>query len=309
MKVRSSKLPLFPIISFILRTLLASTLAVVCAIPACAWGRQAHQMVNAAAIRTLPFRLRSYFVPHQFYLVDHASDPDLKAKDDRRERPRHFVEIEAHDRYPFLSFQREFVLEGLGPSPDQTRHGTVIWQIERFTRYLSQDFRRGDWSEASHDAVYLAHYAADLTQPLHTVVNYDGQQTGQRGIHARFEVGLVDLLAGQWVLRPRPATDITNLRSRIFQEFVNSYRQAPAIFAADRRVRSSIPYTSARFLPAFATVAGPVAYAQLEDAASFIGSLWYTSWVRAGKPALTGWKAGREDRLLSGQRLFARGHS
>jgi hypothetical protein len=266
-------------------------------------------MVNAAAIRTLPFRLRSYFVPHQFYLVDHASDPDLKAKDDRRERPRHFVEIEAHDRYPFLSFQREFVLEGLGPSPDQTRHGTVIWQIERFTRYLSQDFRRGDWSEASHDAVYLAHYAADLTQPLHTVVNYDGQQTGQRGIHARFEVGLVDLLAGQWVLRPRPATDITNLRSRIFQEFVNSYRQAPAIFAADRRVRSSIPYTSARFLPAFATVAGPVAYAQLEDAASFIGSLWYTSWVRAGKPALTGWKAGREDRLLSGQRLFARGHS
>jgi hypothetical protein len=283
----------FPILSVLFRQLLTLGLVLVWAIPACAWGRQAHQMVNAAAIKTLPAPLRSYFAPHQLYLVDHASDPDLRAEINHRERPRHFAEVEAYDRYPFLQFRRQFVIERLGASRAQIRHGTVMWQIERFTRYLAEDFRQGDWGEANHDAVYLAHYAADLTQPLHTVVNYDGQQTGQRGIHARFEVGLVDLWANQWVLRPRPAMNILNLRSRIFEEFINSYRQAPAIFAADRSVRTSIPYTSPRFLPAFARAAGPVAYAQLEDAASFVGSLWYTSWVRAGKPNLSAWKAGR----------------
>jgi hypothetical protein len=280
-----------PIPCSLLRVFLTFSMVLAGAIPSAAWGRRAHQMVNAAAIKTLPSPLRSYFAPHQFYLVDHASDPDLRARNDRQERPRHFAEIEAYDRYPFLQFRREFVLDRLGPSAAQIRHGTVTWQIARFTRYLERDFRQADWSEADHDAVYLAHYAADLTQPLHTVVNYDGQQTRQRGIHARFEVGLVDLLADRWVLRPRPATSILNLRGRIFEELINSYRQAPAIFAADRNARASIPYTSPRFLLAFARAAGPVAYAQLENAASFVGSLWYTAWVRAGKPDLSAWKA------------------
>ena len=33
----------------------------------------------------------------------------------------------------------------------------------------------------------LAHYVADAHVPFHAVVNYDGQLTGQRGIHSRFE--------------------------------------------------------------------------------------------------------------------------
>jgi hypothetical protein len=246
-------------------------------------------MVNAAAIKTLPFRLRAYFMPRQFYLVDHASDPDLKAKGDPKERPRHFQEVEAYDRYPFLAFRREFVVEQRDPSRAQVRHGTVMWQIVRFTRYLEQDFRRGDWREANHDAVYVAHYAADLTQPLHTVMNYDGQRTGQRGIHARFEVGVVNLLSDRWVLRPSPASEIPSLRARIYEELLQSYRQSPAVFAADRKVRAIVPYTSPQFLPAFARAVGSIAMTQLEDAASFVGSLWYTAWVRAGKPDLSGW--------------------
>lgn len=271
------------------RLLLTLSLLLIRTAPACAWGRHAHQMVNAAAIKTLPFPLRSYFLPDQFYLVDHASDPDLKAKQDPKERPRHFIEVEAYDHYPFREFRKEFVLEQLGPSRAQARHGTVMWQIGRFTLYLEQDFRRADWREANHDAVYLAHYAADLTQPLHTVKNYDGQQTGQRGIHARFEVGLVDLMGNRWVLRPQPASEIPNLRARIFEEFLNSYRQSQPIFAADRKVHTFIPYTTPKFLPVFARATGPIAETQLDDAANFVGSLWYTAWVRAGKPDLSGW--------------------
>jgi hypothetical protein len=38
----------------------------------------------------------------------------------------------------------------------------------------------------------LAHYIGDLTQPLHITKNYDGGDTGQKGIHAFFETKLID---------------------------------------------------------------------------------------------------------------------
>ena len=38
----------------------------------------------------------------------------------------------------------------------------------------------------------MAHYIGDLSQPLHDTKNYDGQLTGQPGIHAFFETTNID---------------------------------------------------------------------------------------------------------------------
>src|SRR5579875_2989040 len=84
---------------------------------------------------------------------------------------------------------------------------------------------------------------------------------------------------------------IRNLQARIFNELLASYRARMAIFNADRRTRSQFQDNDPRFLPAFAEAIGPVAKARLEDAACFIGSLWYTAWVRAHEPDLSGWKS------------------
>jgi hypothetical protein len=40
------------------------------------------------------------------------------------------------------------------------------------------------------------------------------------------------------------------------------------------------------FFPAFEKLAGPLAEKRLDAAVSFVSSVWYTAWVRAGKPAL-----------------------
>src|SRR5215472_15657991 len=68
------------------------------------WGHRAHELVNAAAVENLPEPLRSYFRIHEEYLVAHASDPDLLSREDENERPHHFTEVEAYDRYPFGEF-------------------------------------------------------------------------------------------------------------------------------------------------------------------------------------------------------------
>ena len=254
--------------------------------PARAWGERGHRIVNAAAVNNLPEPLKSYFRARLSYVLEHASDPDHLARENPEERPHHYTEVEAYDSYPFAEFKAQFVDQRRGPSARQLQHGDSVWQIERFTLRLSEDLRRRRWNAADRDAVFAAHYACDLTQPLHTVVNYDGQLTRQAGIHARFETTLVNALAGGWVLRPQAAVDELDLRARIFREYVDSYNQRQLIFAADRIALDGHTYLDPQVLHTFIKIDGPLARKRLEAAAAFVSSLWYTAWVRAGKPAL-----------------------
>jgi hypothetical protein len=252
-------------------------------VPGLAWGERAHEMVNAAAVETLPEPLRSYFRTRKVFLVEHAIDPDRLARQDTQERPHHFTEVDAYDSFPFISFQRRFLVERMSPPP-ALNHGDSIWQIEVYTLQMAKMLRRRRWQEADGAAVFAAHFAADLTQPLHTVINYDGQLSGQTGIHARFEVGLVNALADGWVLHPSPVDYCSDLRARIFQELIQSYSYRFVIFASDRIAVRGRNYSDVEYSLTFNQLAGPLAKKRLEAAASFVGSLWYTAWVRAGKP-------------------------
>lgn len=256
---------------------------------ACAWGREGHEMITAAAIQALPEPLRGYFQRRQFYLVEHASDPDALSRQNPSEHVHHFTDADAYSRFPFSPLRRQFVTEDRPPTEIELKNGDSIWQIDRLTLRLASDFRNADWPSADHDAVFLAHYAADLTQPLHTTANYDGQETGQNGIHERFETELVRMNADRWNLHSAPATAIPQLRQRIFSELLRSHSASQAVFADDLRARAGRTYASPDFLSAFSALAAPLAEARLEDAATFVGSLWYTAWLKAGKPDLSGW--------------------
>jgi len=251
-----------------------------------AWGHRGHQLVNAAAIENLPEPLRSYFHTRREFLVEHASDPDILARDEPAERPHHYTEVEAYDKYPFTEFRKQFVDEHQPPTPAQLKHGDSIWQIERYVNLLADDFRRGRLPQADHDAVFAAHYACDLTQPLHTVENYNGQLTGQTGVHARFESEVVNDLADHWALKPPPPVYETNVRARIFREYLESYQDRYLIFSADHSAVANHSYVDPQYRSSFEKLMGPLAKKRLEAATAFVSSLWYTAWVRAGKPNL-----------------------
>ncbi len=254
--------------------------------PARSWGNQAHQMVDARAVENLPEPLRTYFRTRKIYLVEHASDPDLLSAEDASERSHHYTDAEAYDKDPFTALKKQFVDERRGPTSVQLRNGDSIWQIDQFTTQMANAMRRKQWAEADRAAVFAAHYACDLTQPLHTVLNYDGQFTGEAGIHSRFETEMVNAVKDRWVLKPQPATNEVNLRARIFREFLESYRQRTAVFAANSRAVEGRTYVDPNYFPAFERLAGPLAEKRLEAAVSFVSSLWYTAWIRAGKPDL-----------------------
>jgi hypothetical protein len=249
-------------------------------------------MVNAAAVETLPEPLRTYLRARASFLVEHASDPDDLSASDPTQSVHHFTDAEAYEPYPFPKLREQFVTKGRGPTPRQAREGDSIWQIDLYERRLTDDWKLGRWAQADHDAVFLAHFACDLTQPLHTVVNYDGQFTHQLGIHARFESELVNALDREWTLKAASARYEANVRARIFSEFLASYRSRQKVFAADKEAAAK-GYLDPDYFPTFLRLAGPLAKARLEAAVSFVSSLWYTAWVRAGKPDLRRAKSSR----------------
>ena len=251
----------------------------------CAWGERGHQLINAAAVENLPEPLRSYFRARKEFLIEHAIDPDRQAHEDPSERPHHYTELDGYDLPPFRTFRRQFTQEGMA-APSNPEHGDSIWQIEHYTQRLTDALRRRRWDDADHAALFLAHYAADLTQPLHTTINFDGQLSGQTGIHARFETELVNAVAISWVLEPKPAVAEPDLRTRIFRELVASYTRKNVIFGADNIAVEGRSYQDPAYRAAFYRLAGLMAKHRVEAGASLVSSLWYTAWIRAGKPAL-----------------------
>lgn len=256
-------------------------------------------MVNAAAVENLPEPLRSYFRTRQSFLVEHATDPDRLGRERAEERPHHYTEVEAYDSFPFHAFRAQFIEERRGPTSVQLAHGDSVWQIERFTLRLTEALRRRRWNEMDQAAVFAAHYASDLTQPLHTVINYDGQLTYQSGIHARFEADLINARAGRWVLEPRPATEEPDLRARIFKEMLDSYGYRNIIFAADHLAVFGRHYQDPEYYSTFYNLTELMARKRLRAAVSFVSSLWYTAWLRAGKPDLDS----RKSKVEIGKRL------
>ena len=75
---------------------------------------------------------------------------------------------------------------------DYYRRGVLPWIIQDRWRDLVEAFRAGDPAKVALATAVLGHYIADAHVPLHTTQNFDGQFTGQRGVHSRWESGLVE---------------------------------------------------------------------------------------------------------------------
>src|SRR5918993_1220329 len=75
------------------------------------------------------------------------------------------------------------------------KNGTVPWRAEEIYIELRNAFKALETQGFARDNVklfssVLSHYVADAHVPFHAVINYDGQLTGQWGIHSRFETEL-----------------------------------------------------------------------------------------------------------------------
>ena len=261
---------------------LASILLV--GLPGMAWGAKGHRIIASTAVRGLPRPVGAWFSGQEGMVVAHSSDPD-HWKRDRKEAARHFINSEDYGGASAVPFSPEEAIERVGARRFQ-KAGQLPWAIQDQVRSLAAAFRSRDRGRVLLEASYLSHYVGDMHVPLHTTRNFDGKQTHQRGVHSRWETGLVERYVEPLSVRVLPSgPGSVNLQSplRWLQE---TYSLASLVLEDDR---SAGMHRGKRrggaYWPLFWASQGPVVKGQLERAGQRTGELIVLAWELGGRPA------------------------
>ena len=262
--------------------------------PAMAWGTAAHRHIMARAIDLLPAELKPFFLQHKDELVMRVVDPDLFRVLGWEEDPNHFVNFGAKElgEYPFKELPREYgaAIEKFGLATLR-RNGLLPWrQQEEFgnLRRAFEGFTRETYGVGNSVlfAAVMSHYIQDAHQPLHASVNYDGQMTGNTGIHARFETALFERFQSRLTIRPAPPAPILNSRDAAFDALLASYQLVDSILKADDAARQGKETYDDEYFERLFTTVRPILERRLGDAITATAGLIMGAWEQAGRPVL-----------------------
>jgi hypothetical protein len=262
-----------------------------------AWGYEAHKFIMERAIGLLPPEIRPLFEQNKSTVIERAIDPDLwqVAGFDEQEDPNHFLDLdwEGYGKYPYAGLPREYTaaVEKFGKKRVQ-QNGTLPWRTEEMYGELRRAFesygRRGPFGrfDILHFSAWLTHYVSDAHVPFHAVLNYDGQLTGQHGIHARFEAFLFERYRDQWTIAPTPIAPIKNPRDYIFDVVLEGTQLVAPILKSDLEAIGTRDEYDDAYYAAFFKANRPVVERRLNESIAASAAMIAGAWEAAGKPAV-----------------------
>lgn len=259
--------------------------------PLHAWGFTVHRFITERAVALLPAEIRPFFDVYRTTLVEHSIDPDTyRTIGFIEEPPRHFLDMDAYGPFPFKALPHDYRQAIAARGADfVTKNGVLPWRTEEIYARLREAFKQT--TPYARDDIKLfsaviAHYVGDAFQPFHAAVNYDGQLTGQQGIHARFETELFERAVDRLRVAPDPVQPIANVREFVFATLTDSFSFVEPILAADRAaVQGKNEYDEAYF-DALLEKTRPILEKRLSQAITGVASVMAAAWIDAGKPPL-----------------------
>lgn len=251
------------------------------AAPARAWGPVAHQRVTLEAIDTLPKGLKSFYRDHRLEIP--SLGVDASPAEDGPER--RF----AADRlapFPFAELPRteSALKERFGE--EAAKAGRLPWLIHESYAKLVDAFRAGDKARILAESDTLSGFVADMANPLALTDNSDGQKTGQHGLWVRFGTRLPDAMDKRLKLSPEAARFLDDPAAHAFAMAASSYVWADNLLYEEDLARRGQSGYGERYYEAFERRGGALLRDRLEQAATDVGSYWFTAWTAAGRPEL-----------------------
>jgi hypothetical protein len=277
-----------------MRTVLAVCLAVVVVAiprPTRAWGFDVHKFIVARAIPLLPPEIRPYFEKYRDPLAEHSIDPDLwRTVGWLEEPPRHFVDMDAYGPYPFKDLPRDYdeAVKRYGKA-FVDKNGTLPWRTEEIFLKLVEAFgQRAPYARENirFFSSVIGHYVADAHVPFHAALNYDGQLTGQWGIHSRFESELFGRYRDKLAIAPKPVVPVADIRAFVFETLIASYPLVQPLLDADKLAVSGKDYYDDEYFVAFFAKAQPILERRVSESITGVASVIAAAWDRAGRPSV-----------------------
>jgi hypothetical protein len=270
------------------------------------WGFLVHRSINQLAVYLLPPSMGAFFHQNMDYMVRESVRADTRRDKDSLEAPRHFIDFEAYDPDQLgawkMPFKHEEALAKYGKD-SLLKYGYLPYQIMESKQRLTAAFKSWDKDSILFYAADLAHYVADAHVPLHTTLNYDGQLTGQSGLHALWESMLPELYLEDFELyTPYKVTYLKNPEQAVWGALRSSYLlvddmlkkevQTAKDFPGDTKYRiqerngKTVKSYNTQFAKAYYQRIGKTVNAQLLTSVALVADFWYTCWIDAGEPSL-----------------------
>ena len=260
-------------------------------VPASAWGALGHRMVATAALPDLPAELAPWFAGQEGTLPDHANDPDHWKRQDPLEGPRHYLNCELYGGADQVPIPEDAARARLGPDLFK-QAGEVPWTIQARVQELTAAFTSLDRDQVALKAAILCHYVGDINVPLHTTTNHDGDETGQHGIHSRWETGLLERLEEQegWVPDVRPAVLSPGSATAPWSWLRQSFALVPGVLADDltsdqKGARPAEAGMTRAYWDTFMQLQEPHVKEQINLSAQRTAEMIILAWTAAGSPA------------------------
>ena len=258
-----------------------------------AWGFTAHKFITDKAVDLLPAEIRPFYVKYRVAVVEHAIDPDTyRTVGWTAETPRHFLDMDAWGPFPFTTIPHDYSEAVAKRGEDFVlKNGTLPWRADEMYRRLVDSFQKVNTAPYARDDIklfssVLAHYVEDAYQPLHANVNYDGQLTGQNGIHSRFETELFERYGARLHVTPSPLPVVKNVREFLFDTLADSYQLSGTVLAADRAAVAGRKEYDNAYFEALLAKTQPLLERRLGQAIAGVASVITAAWTEAGKPAV-----------------------
>ncbi|HXT50963.1 MAG TPA: hypothetical protein VN811_07965 [Thermoanaerobaculia bacterium] len=311
------------------------------AAPARAWFTVGHAKVARAAVRALPPEVPRFFRDGAFRVGEAAVDPDLFK--DRNlvalraaEDPLHYLDWELIAGMQLPADRWLFTAQVLERKVDPRNVGilpySLLEAVQRLTMTFAEHRHYPDDEAIQQKALvyagWLAHYAGDLEQPLHTSIHHDGRalpdnSSPKTGIHQLVD-GLfervpfdeakvthdlpIQVYPDVWVALQAELAKSHALVDRVYElepDMRKAWPPAPRPAATPAPATPSAPSPPANLRPPPPPAATPTAVAtppppiprsvctfteeRFRATASFIASLYRTAWEQSAAIQLPSW--------------------
>lgn len=267
------------------------------------WGFWAHKRINRLAVYRLPPEMQFFYKKNIDFITENAVNPDRRRYAVVGEAERHFIDLDVYGDSALTALPLYWNQAKDKFGEDSLRkHGIVPWYVQTAVFQLTEAMREKNAGKILRISADLGHYVADANVPLHTTRNYNGQLTGQEGIHAFWESRIPEKYADDYELWIGTANYIESPAKAIWGAVAQAHAACDSVlkfekelskdFKADRkftyveRNKVLVRTYSDEFTAKYNQALDGQVERQMKNSVQMVGDLWYTCWVNAGQPEL-----------------------
>jgi len=269
------------------------------------WGFWAHKTINYYAVFCVPEPIFFFYKKNIEIVSEWGVNADRRRYRVPDEAPKHHIDIDYYIERYFPGGVIPYKWDSFAsvvPPDTYSIHGILPWAIQKTYYALVNAFKEKRVIDILKLSADLGHYVGDACVPLHTTRNYDGQFTGQHGLHSLWESRIPELFGNSYdffVGGGFYVRDPLNLAWELIRE---SYAMVDSVLKVEKEIQNEVPpsakftyekrgkrtyrVVSEEYAKLYHERLNGMQERRMRRAILAVASLWYSAWIDAGQPRI-----------------------